>query len=90
MLDVINKERRDTVLEILNANHPYGVGNMVIEKLVAEAGFESSEKQVESDLGYLEDKGFVKIETVGNKQYGMKRMLAKLTAAGMDHIEGVR
>ncbi|GMQ61188.1 hypothetical protein [Vallitalea maricola] len=90
MKDVIAKERRDTILEILQANSPHGVGEKVITSLVNEAGYEMDNKTVIQDIFYLKDKGFIATSEVKNSQYGMKRYISNITAKGIDYLEGVR
>jgi hypothetical protein len=90
MNDLIAKERRDTILEILHSNYPNPVGEKVVASLVSEAGYPADEEQVIKDLNYLKGKNMVEIEEVGNKQYGMKRTISKITAEGIDYLEGVR
>ena len=90
MKDVINKERRDEILKILEFNAPEAVGENVITHLVNEAGFNVDVNVIKKDLFYLQDEKFIMVETVQNKQYGLKRFLCKITSKGIDYLEGDR
>lgn len=90
MRDVINKERREQILKILEFNSPDAVGENVINHLVNEAGFNVDINVTKKDLFYLQDNKLIEVETVQNKQYGLKRFLCKITAKGIDYLEGER
>lgn len=90
MKDVINKERRDQILKILEFNSPEAVGENVIHHLINEAGFNVDINVTKKDLFYLQDNKLIEVETVKNEQYGLKRFLCKITAKGIDHLEGAR
>lgn len=90
MKDVINKERRDQILKILEFNSPEAVGENVINHLINEAGFNVDVNVIKKDLFYLQDEKLITVETVKNEQYGLKRFLCKITAKGIDYLEGVR
>lgn len=90
MKDVINKERRDEILKILEYNAPESVGENVIKHLINEAGFNVDVNVIKKDLFYLQNNKLIDVETVKNDQYGLKRFLCKITASGMDYLEGAR
>lgn len=90
MRDVINKERRDEILKILEFNSPEAIGENVINHLVNEAGYNVDINVTKKDLFYLQDNKFIDVEVVKNEQYGLKRFLCKITAKGIDYLEGVR
>jgi|GEM_PF-172197 len=89
---IINSRIRGFILRTIEYGHPHRVGDDVINDCLAQSGVFLSSAQLESFLDYLKDRGYVEIEKAGPEEMafsGSRRFLIKLTAKGVDLLEGI-
>lgn len=82
------KEIRGWVLRMLYNNLPEFTGDKLIYEILMEGGFSITLPLVQGHLRYLEEKGYLELQTASVPELGMTRLLAKLTSKGVDLVEG--
>lgn len=88
-LDISGKQvLRGLILEICEKAEPLGAGLEVIQSALKKAGADYSREDIEAACAYLEGKGFVILKTEGNEALRITRCIARITAVGIDFIEG--
>ena len=85
---LMSKEIRGKILRVLQVNFPYGVGDQLLSDVLQDAQFNVSPQQVQGHLIYLEEKGYVTQEKNEVRYLGLARMIIKLTAHGIDLLDG--
>lgn len=91
MTEAAGKEiLRNEILEICAETAPEGAGIQLLKACLRKAGMEVDEKELERQAVYLQDKGLVTVGEVGNARFGIHRRIVRITAAGMDFLEGNR
>ena len=83
-----NETIRSEILEICAAAQPYGAGTKVVKAALKKTGYELSEEEILSYAGYLQDKGLVRINEIGNSRLDLQRHIISITAKGVDVLEG--
>jgi hypothetical protein len=81
-----NKKERGWILRILDRVYPDGLDKETLKKQLVDLKFMTSEHDIRGNLSYLEDKGLIKTELVGNAAF--KRETVRLSADGKDVIDG--
>ena len=81
-----NRALRGVVMVALRENGE--IGDHLIKILVEKTPYEASLEDIKKQMGYLEDKGYIRAEKVSIKEIGASRMIAKLTFKGQDLLDG--
>lgn len=79
---------RREILELCEQAAPMGAGLPVLKAALRRSGHALTEQEVRIQVGYLEGKGLVKVDTVENERLGIRRSIVSLTPEGMDYLEG--
>ncbi len=79
---------RREIMDLCMQAEPVGAGLPVMKAALRRAGFDLAGQELEKQVGYLEGKGLVKVDTVENRRLGIMRRIVSLTPAGMDYLEG--
>lgn len=88
LLDVATKEiLRKEILNLCNQAAPIGCSMDVLEAAFAHTG-DSDKMEIARQVDYLAAKKLVEIQEVGNKQLNIHKTVVKITAYGMDFLEG--
>lgn len=92
MSSVIGTAEKEVLrMEILNLCEEAGTcgaGIPVLKAALKKYGKELEDKELDKQISYLEDKGFVKVDEVKNAVLGIHRKIVFITAAGTDYLEG--
>ena len=84
-----NKILRGLALRIANeANAAGGAGVVLISAVLKQHGYNLEQEKVLGMCKYLQDKGLVNLETIGNDSLKIHRVIAHITAKGIDVLEG--
>ncbi|MBW1666727.1 MAG: hypothetical protein JRJ66_01510 [Deltaproteobacteria bacterium] len=86
MSAITNREMRGWILRICDRAKPYGASFRVIETTLIESGFHASISEIKAHLKYLEEKGYIRMETL--QKSGVKRRINYVTPKGVDLLEG--
>lgn len=81
-----SREIRGRMVRALQINHPYEIGDQLLEEILTKARYKVTLQSVQGHLLYLKDKGYITVEEVSFA--GIRRQVAKLTPKGLDLIEG--
>ena len=81
-------EIRHYIMVILERALPVGASEKLISTSLTSIGLMISDSEMEIQLGYLEEKGYITYSAVRDKITKISRKIAKLTAKGIDLIEG--
>lgn len=81
--EIIRKE----ILMLCQEAGELGCSTEVLNAALKKYGFES-EYCLDREVLYLEEKGLVSIRTVNNVRLGIKRKIIRITANGMDYLDG--
>ena len=88
MLDVFeNKEARGYILKVAKLSYPKPISSHVIEACLIDAGMHMSSTQVEGQIQYLEERGYIKTQKSKLEITGTVVSLVTLTANGIDLLE---
>ena len=82
------KEIRSDVLSVLNTAFPVGLTMGCICKTVKKAGWNIDSDDLEVQLAYLEQKGYITVNKCGQKEFGTKKNIYTITVKGIDLTEG--
>jgi ribosomal protein L4 len=89
ILDTAEKEViRAEILGTCEMAGQGGADTKVLKAVLKKAGYDLDEETVKEQVHYLELKGLVSVRDITNKQLGIGRTLAAITALGIDYIEG--
>jgi len=83
-----SQEVRHYILVALDKALPVGASQELLELTLDTIGLMVSDSELEVQLGYLKEKGYVTTEKVTDRHTKISRKIAKLTAKGIDLIEG--
>ncbi|MDI3547901.1 MAG: hypothetical protein PWR10_1553 [Halanaerobiales bacterium] len=83
-----NRVIRGRILKILKTNYPYPAGEELISNILTDAQYNISPPQVNAQLIYLEEKGYVKMQEADVPGLDIFRNQAKITPKGIDLLEG--
>ncbi|MBD5497465.1 MAG: hypothetical protein HDR11_06830 [Lachnospiraceae bacterium] len=81
---------RNEILEICRETAPDGAGIPLLKACLHKAGIETDERELERQAAYLQDKGLAAVDEIKNVRLGIRRRIVRITAAGMDFLEGNR
>lgn len=79
---------RGRILKILDLDYPNEIGDEVIVEALREGEITVSKAVVAGYLDYLDEKGYVEMREVSDRDLGLSMKMAKLTARGKDLLEG--
>ena len=89
MLDTVQKQiLRGRILTICEKAQPYGAGLEMIDVALKKEGFCYAMQDIKEACYYLEQKGLVSITTVKNVVLEISRNISRITAKGIDFLEG--
>lgn len=78
---------RKEILGLCYQAGPTGCSMDVLAAAFAHSGTGDKE-EIARQVDYLEAKHLVQVQTVGNERLGISRKIVKLTAEGIDYMEG--
>ena len=91
MSDLIRMAEKEILRkEIMNLCYqagPVGCSTDVLAAAFAHGG-SCSRDELERQVDYLKDKNIVTVQPVGNERLGLSKKVVKLTAGGIDYLEG--
>jgi len=79
---------RQKILEILLCEHPKPVDRKIIWFALDDLQITSTEEALDSNLLYLEERGYVRKEAVGGLELGST--VYYITAEGIDVMDGIK
>lgn len=81
---------RGRILKILDKAYPDEISDELLKLVLDEVNMNTSPAVLRGHIDYLEDeeKGYVKSRMVENDEFGISRLMIKLTATGKDLVEG--
>lgn len=89
LADLAQKEViRNEILKMVEQSEPVGTSIQVLRAGLRKLDMDASEAELEKQVGYLEGKGLLYVERLKNDRLGIKRMVAHITPAGTDVLEG--
>lgn len=89
LLDAIGKQvLRGYILNICEKAEPLGAGAEVIAAAMKKEGLVYAREDITAACQYLQSKDFIKIDEVKNDVLGISRSISKITAKGIDLLEG--
>ena len=87
-----NKERyrriRGAILKLLAHEHPGPIDFMVLHRLLDDLRYTITGEELQSHLGYLEEKGCIKFER--RRTTGVEIVMVTITAQGLDVLDGFK
>ncbi len=88
LLDLAAKEifRRE-ILQLCYQGAPVGCSMDVLRAALSH-GTDPGEGELDRQVDYLEAKGLVHTENIGNKRLGLNKTVVRITAEGTDFLEG--
>lgn len=78
---------RKEILGLCYQAAPTGCSMDVLAAAFSHSGA-SDKEEITRQVGYLEAKHLVLVQTVGNERLGISKKIVKLTAEGIDYMEG--
>lgn len=88
ILDVAAKEvLRKEILHLCYQASPVGCSMDVLHAAFSH-GVDEDAGELDRQVDYLQAKGMVSVEDIGNRRLGMVKTVVKITADGIDFIEG--
>ncbi|MDD3137705.1 MAG: hypothetical protein PHX08_01870 [Lachnospiraceae bacterium] len=89
LTDLAEKEiiRRE-ILTLCNTAVPVGCSAQVLKNSLNKMGHDVTEQDVIRQVTYLKEKELIKTDEVKNTVLGIYRVVAHITAAGIDYLEG--
>lgn len=89
LVEAAEKEvMRNEILKICQEAAPQGASVQVLCAGIKKMGIEAVQTDVEKQLSYLEGKNLIRLQTVQNDRIGIRRVIAYITPAGTDLLEG--
>lgn len=89
ILDTAEKEViRQEILSTCCMAAPGGADTKVLKTVAKHLGYELTEEEVKMQADYLQQKGLVTVNQVGNSRLGISRSIVSITALGVDYLEG--
>ena len=79
---------RREILELCQQTAPYGAGIPVLKAALRKSGYDLSEREIEKQADYLEQKGLIRREVIENRRLGINRCILFLSSGGVDYLEG--
>lgn len=88
MVHIAEKEiMRKEILTLCSVASVNGCSMQVLTAALKKSGYNADQAAVEQECAYLEDKGLLRTQTVGNARLGVQRSIAWITAAGTDYLD---
>ena len=81
-------EIRHYILVILDKALPVGASDKLLSISLAGISLTVSDSELEIQLGYLKEKGYITYEKIKDRHSKISRKIARLTAKGIDLVEG--
>lgn len=89
VLETAEKETvRSEILDTCNMAAQIGADTKVLRAVLKKIGYDLPDEEIMRQVDYLEQKGLVKTNEIGNARLGIKRTVVTITAAGIDYLEG--
>ncbi len=89
LTDLAEKEVfRKEILEMAAQSEPVGASLQVLAAGLRKMGINAGEEELERQAAYLEGKGLLHVERLKNARLGISRVVAHITPAGTDVLEG--
>lgn len=89
VLETAEKEiARLEIMELCRMAAPEGVNAKIIRASLKKSGYDMSEEEILQQADYLHQKGLLSVVRVTNRMLGIRRDVIKITAAGIDYMEG--
>ena len=89
VLETAEKEiARLEIMELCRMAAPEGVNAKIIRASLKKSGYDMSEEEILQQADYLHQKGLLSVVSVTNRMLGICRDVIKITAAGIDYMEG--
>lgn len=82
-----SKEIRGFLLLMCMVQYPGGCSDKLMALTLADNQLESSPAVIKFNLEYLEEKGYVRLEEKNDVRLSIARMMAYITAKGIDLLE---
>lgn len=82
------KEIRGDILRILKTAFLMGLTAGCLCKTINKAGWNIDIDDLEVQCAYLEQKGYIKANKCGQKEFGTKKVIYTITVSGIDLTEG--
>jgi hypothetical protein len=79
---------RGRILKTLKTNYPYPAGSELLSSILTDAQYNISPPQVNAQLIYLEEKGYIEMKKAEIPGMNISRNLSKITPKGIDLLEG--
>ncbi len=79
---------REEILKMTAEAEPIGTSLQVLRAGLKKLDMDVPEAELETQVHYLEGKGFLHVERLRNDRLGIKRTVAHITPAGTDVLEG--
>ena len=83
-----DKEIRGRILKALDFEFPRAMSLQMISYALQSAQYNCSQGQIRAHLAYLEQKGYIRLESVGLEDLDLRRDMVTLTVQGKDLVEG--
>lgn len=81
---------RNEILTICEETAPEGASLPLLKSCLHKIGMEVEERELDRQVSYLQQKGLVAVEEIGNVRLNIQRRIVRITAAGADLLEGNR
>lgn len=78
---------RGRILKTLKTNYPYPAGSELISNILTDGQYNISPPQVNAQLIYLEEKGYIEMKKAEIPGVDIPRVLAKISPKGIDLLE---
>ncbi len=79
---------RGEILGLCRMAEPYGAGIPVMKAALRKSGYEVDERELRTQIEYLQGKGLVRTDEVSNRRLELQRLIVHLTPEGMDYLDG--
>ncbi|MGN1146327.1 MAG: hypothetical protein ACI4R5_07745 [Acetatifactor sp.] len=89
MIETAEKEvMRNEILKMCQEAAPQGASVQVVRAGLKKLGIMATDSEVEKQFNYLYGKGLLNIQRIDNERLGINRLIAAITASGIDCLEG--
>lgn len=89
MIDTAQKEIvRNELLKMCDMAGSEGASEQLLRAGLKKMGISLTPEEIKKQISYLEDKKLVTLERLDNERLNIHRVVAKITALGMDVLEG--
>lgn len=89
LMDTAEREElRMEILQLCMEAQPYGTNPNVLRAALRKGGYDLPERELLTQIDYLEGKGLVETQEVQNRRLDIHRLIVRLTPTGTDFLEG--